>query len=697
MKKSLLILACSLGSVYASAQCTTTNATSCQCQTQSSTDCDLLPDITVSWQALDVSGSGYIEYSQTSTDQTYSQGYNAGRLRVTGSTPNIGHGPLTARGVDSLGYRRFVCGTDTFSIYDPTSSQSFTCPNGDPNPHQIIFQRVYHKNGNSMSYYEREAGTMTYHPSHGHNHVDDWGVFTLRIDNGDPNPLNWPIVGQGQKMGFCLMDYGQCGASGYIGHCRDDNTVYNQGNTLINGDFPNWGLGGGQYNCSQVEQGISSGWTDVYGKHLDGMWINIPPGTCNGNYWIVVDIDPNQNFLEEDESNNYTAIPVTLTLQNSSNPVITISADQTPVICTGSNITLTATAGTAFLWNTGDTTQTITVSAAGTYTCDVTTYCGTGQATFTVYNASSAVPTAQGDTVCVNNSATLTASGAGTIRWRDASNNIVGTGNTFVTPSLSATTTYYAENVQSHTDSTFATPNNSNMGSGSFLTSAQYEIFTVYSTMTLLSVKVEAQAAGSRTIQLQDSAGNVLQTISASLPAGESRVALNWTITPGNDYRLVGTNGGAGLYRNNGGVSYPFDLPGVMRITNSSAGLAYYYYFYDWHIATTNESCVSTPVAAVATVETCTGIGEDTGFRNSISIAPNPNNGQFSLSFNAPRLADVNVVLTDLTGRVVYTEMISNANGRLNREMDFSALSKGTYFVTLQYEGNSYSSRMVLQ
>ena len=105
-------------------------------------------------------------------------------------------------------------------------------------------------------------------------------------DTNDPNPLNWPIVGDGAKVGFCLMDYGTC--TYYNGHCRDS-----ANNVWLNNNFPNWGLGGGQYNCSPVEQGISVGHTDIYSENLDGMWIDIPPGTCNGDYYIVIEVDPN--------------------------------------------------------------------------------------------------------------------------------------------------------------------------------------------------------------------------------------------------------------------------------------------------------------------------------------------------------------------------------------------------------------------
>ena len=234
------------------AQCTLTNATSCVCETTGQTNCDLLPDITISWKALQDYAGGPSEYSQT-------DGSNPGRLRVTGSTPNIGNGPLNVRGVDRNGYRWFLCNSDTISIYDPNSTNDYT-NSACADMKQLILQRVYHKNGNTMSFTEHIAGTMTYHPTHGHNHVDDWATFSLRSEVvGEPNPLNWPIVGTGAKVGFCLMDYYPCSSGSASGHCRTAQ-AYNTGTALNStSNFPNYGLGGGSYNCSQISQGISVG------------------------------------------------------------------------------------------------------------------------------------------------------------------------------------------------------------------------------------------------------------------------------------------------------------------------------------------------------------------------------------------------------------------------------------------------------
>lgn len=341
----LLTMALLLSPGIALAQCTTSNATSCSCK-DGTTDCDLLPDITVGRPPLLVQGSsGVIEYSQSGN------GSNDGRLRISVSTPNIGFGPLELRATNI-----FVCGTDTFVGTAPS-----ICPDMITYPRIIINQRIYHKNGNTMTYNDRPAGTMTYHPTHGHMHVDNWGIFSLRSDNGDPNPLNWPIIGTGAKLAFCLMDYGTC--STYNGHCVDS-----AGTTLTNGNFPNFGLGGGSFTCSPSTQGISSGYTDIYYQSLDGMWIDIPPGVCNGQYYIVAQIDPENYFVESNENNNVMVVPFTLTKQ-SAGPVVTASGPTT--FCQGQSVTLTASPGTGYLWSNGETTQSINVTTAGSYSCTV--------------------------------------------------------------------------------------------------------------------------------------------------------------------------------------------------------------------------------------------------------------------------------------------------------------------------------------
>ncbi|MFM7645055.1 MAG: T9SS type A sorting domain-containing protein [Crocinitomicaceae bacterium] len=700
MKKLLLILI--LAPIFLSqgySQCTTTNATSCVCE-DGTANCLLLPDITASWKGI--ANNGFTEYPQTGAGTNYNgQGSDNGRLRVTGSTPNIGHGSFTVRGQDANGKRTFLCGSDT--IFNVNANGAFTCPNGYPNPKQLITQRIYKKDGNTMTYVDQYAGSVTYHPAHGHNHVDDWAVMTLRIQTSDPNPLNWPIVGSGAKIGFCLMDYGQCGTPGstYDGHCRDDNTVYMGGNILYNVNFPNWNLGGGNYDCSVIEQGISSGWTDVYGKYLDGMWINIPPNTCNGDYYIVMEVDKNNIFLEENDDNNYTAVPVTLTLQHpaGSPQAPIISSDNSNNLCDGQTITLTATAGTNYLWSTGDTTQSITVTQAGSYTCEVTNYCGTNMSDpFVVNNVAPNPPIAIGDTICVSGSMELTATASGDITWYDEAGNFVGAGPSFTTPNLTASTTYYVQNTDVYTDSVNAEPHSNGIGGGGWVNSEQYEIFNSLIPFTLQSVLVYAQNAGSITVDLQDELGVVLQTTTVNVPVGSSRVDLNFDVPVANNLRLVGKNiNTGGLYRNNNSATYPYDLPGVLSIIGASAGASYYYFFYDWEIHTQNSTCPSDMVPVEAVVSSCAAIGENVPFKNSIRVAPNPNEGIFNVAFETPFEGTLTTEILNMLGTKVYENNFEHQAGFNHLPIETKGLAKGVYIFNILFEGKNYPTRLIIE
>ncbi|MEY4593959.1 MAG: hypothetical protein RIQ47_369, partial [Bacteroidota bacterium] len=67
---------------------------------------------------------------------------------------------------------------------------------------------------------------------------------------------------------------------------------------------------------------------------------------------------------------NYDHLPKTTTA------VATITASGATTFCTGGSVILTANSGSAYLWSSGQTTQSITVSTSGTYTVRVTNSSG---------------------------------------------------------------------------------------------------------------------------------------------------------------------------------------------------------------------------------------------------------------------------------------------------------------------------------
>lgn len=259
--------------------CTITNGKGCKCP-DGTQHCELLPDMTNSEKVI---RTGFTESN--------------GMLQLSVGTPNIGYGPLEMRATGS-------CFCDTV----PVNCSTTACPNGQP-PKQRVVQRIYRKDSLSMSFTDRPAGNMQYHPTHGHIHLDDWTNNSLRLQGPDPNPATWPVIGTSTKVSFCLINFYNCSFN--PGYCTTNN-----GSTVLYNDVPNPGLGSAS-GCGTI-QGIYTGYLDVYSQGLPGQDIPLN-NVCNGWYNIVSITDPENVVKESDETNNYAVVPILLTRQQAGN------------------------------------------------------------------------------------------------------------------------------------------------------------------------------------------------------------------------------------------------------------------------------------------------------------------------------------------------------------------------------------------
>lgn len=269
--------------------------------------------------------------------------------------------------------------------------------------------------------------------------------------------------------------------------------------------------------------------------------------------------------------------------------------------------------GITYTWEFGDGSASVSgTNVAHTYTSNGSfnvklkaTGCNNGsdsivKLAYIVVNAPSA-PTATGATTCMYGTAQLNATGNNVISWYPGSNSTVpiASGTTFITPNLNTTTTYYAAN-------TITNPPVfggilSNVGGGNLNNAAQWLVFDVNTNCTLNSVVVYAQTAGNRIIEMRNSSNAVIYTQTSSLSIGANTVQLNFYLSPGTNYQLGLANGStSNLYRSNSGVTYPYNIGGLVNIKSSSAGSAYYYWFYNWQV--TEADCMSPMVAVTASV-----------------------------------------------------------------------------------------------
>jgi len=245
-----------------------------------------------------------------------------------------------------------------------------------------------------------------------------------------------------------------------------------------------------------------------------------------------------------------------------------------------------------------------TYTANGTYTVVLTSSNANGsdintKTNYIVINMPTS-PSTTGDAICENNTASLSATGTNIINWYDAATNgnLITTGNSFTTPTLTSSTTYYVEE-EVPAAIQYVGPTDNSIGSGGYFTGDQHLIFDCTTPFVLKSVWVDANGASSRTIELRDNVGTIIQSITVNVPDGQSRVVLNFDVPIGTNYQLGTLTGSSpNLFRNDSGPSFPYDIAGLVSITSSSAGGAYYYHFYDWEVQEYNCISARTPVTA---------------------------------------------------------------------------------------------------
>jgi Zn-dependent metalloprotease/PKD repeat protein len=242
-------------------------------------------------------------------------------------------------------------------------------------------------------------------------------------------------------------------------------------------------------------------------------------------------------------------------------------------------------------------------------------------------------PSVIGAIICTPDSVSVTATALGDLSiWdEEFGGNVVATGGLY-TSYLQQTDTLWAESSEDQA-ALYVGPVNSSFGTGGQHnnTTVQYMIFSVNEPLTVVSAWVNAAAAGDRTITLWDASGNQLDSRFLNIPSGGSRISLNFHLDPGVAYRIGGSQ--MNLYRNNAGAIFPYQLPGLLSITGSSAGGAFYYYFYDWEVV--KDPCISprTPIYLIMDEVQASAVINTTGMTASVSVNNSLNANVYAWDF----------------------------------------------------------------
>ena len=254
-----------------------------------------------------------------------------------------------------------------------------------------------------------------------------------------------------------------------------------------------------------------------------------------------------------------------------------------------------------YLWNGNPGNQTFSVTETGTYNIEVTDNFGCTIIAEINVSLIPGSPIVTDDFLCGSGNLTLTATGNGNIYWyeEEVGGTQIHSGNQY-TAFFDLTTSFFIETIMDYAISYYVGNTNSITNGGNHTNNGFYLEFTAFEEFNLASIEVNANGAGNRIIELRDSENNILEQVTRNIPHGESRVDVEFNITPG-DYQLRCGTANPSLFRSNTGVSYPYTISDVVSITGSNAGENFYYYFYNWEVKILEE-CVSERVEVTAYV-----------------------------------------------------------------------------------------------
>jgi hypothetical protein len=214
--------------------------------------------------------------------------------------------------------------------------------------------------------------------------------------------------------------------------------------------------------------------------------------------------------------------------------------------------------------------------------------------------------TVSSGTICGGSgSAELTAqTNQGTVVWYDApvGGNLIATGSTYTTPTLTSDKSYYVG--VNEFSGTLSSPNiQTGGGFSAFTTYRTY--FSAYVPFMLkkASLHIGQAGAGPRTVKVEltdrNFSNRVIASTVLSVNPGVAEYDLNLYVpAPGHNYGLAisAFGGGAEAYAHTSAsnIQYPYVLPGIVAITgnNQANQGSFFGYLYNWKIQA--EGCAST-------------------------------------------------------------------------------------------------------
>ena len=391
-------------------------------------------------------------------------------------------------------------------------------------------------------------------------------------------------------------------------------------------------------------------------------------------------------FVTVTDSNNCSAFDTaTVTLHS-----VTVGFSGGTQVCEGSSIDITATGGSSFLWNTTDTTATITVSPSDTttYSVAVTDAYGCSATDSITINTIATNFTFPTDTfVCAGDSINFTAAGGTSYAWSTGDS----TSTAWITPT--DTTTYYVTitdaNACTGIDSFTVNYNNIPTVTTSFSDTTLCANYNLMCTASGADTYSWSNGSTSATANLA-SATNTTYTVTGTSNGCSASATVSVNVNASPDINLeeeyyLHTNNVIALSVSSG-YTYLWntnETTNTIFVDGSQLGVGTYDY---WVKATdASNGCITIDSTIV---NVTWGVGFKDNNIAEINMYPNPTTNYLIITTNFDYF---NYKIIDINGKIVdEAEINSNV-----AKIDFTLFKKGTYIVKISNNNKIYMNKII--